>query len=275
MRLLLALLLTLAAFAQSNPFFVFDNGIGRGTLPADAQAELAQKAGFDGIGYSPQPNFPEMLTALDARGLKMFSIYLVADISKPAPYFTPDFVDAVRRIKGRDTMILLGINGHADDAEARALGVIRTFADLAAGQGQRVALYPHYGFYTGRVEDALRLAEASGRANVGVAFNLCHWLKVGDEPNLLPRLRQALPRLYMVSINGADHTGGWDRLIQPLDRGEFDVYGFLKTLRDLGYTGPIGLQCYQVPGDLAENLQRSMAAWRRFAARLDGSRPLK
>ena len=55
----------------------------------------------------------------------------------------------------------------------------------------------------------------------------------------------------MVSINGADHTGGWDRLIQPLDRGEFDVYGFLKTLRDLGYTGPIGLQCYMVPGDLA------------------------
>jgi sugar phosphate isomerase/epimerase len=275
MRFLLIFCLLLPAFAGTNPFFVFDNGIGRGTLPAEAQAELAKKTGFDGVGYTPQANFAEMLAALDARGLKMFNIYLVADISKPAPYYPPAFIDAVRRIQGRDTMILLAINGRAEDAEARALSVIRTFADLTAGQGQRVVLYPHYGFYTNRVEDALRLAEASGRPNVGVAFNLCHWLRVGDEKNMVERLRQALPRLDLVSINGADHTGDWDRLIQPLDRGDFDVHGFLETLRSLGYTGPIGLQCYKVPGELEENLRRSMAAWRRFTAGRNGSKPLR
>ena len=72
----------------------------------------------------------------------------------------------------------------------------------------------------------------------------------------------------MVSINGAEHEGGWDRLIQPLDRGEFDVYGLLKKLVVLGYKGPIGLQCYKVPGDREENLTHSMAAWSKFSARM-------
>jgi len=75
--------------------------------------------------------------------------------------------------------------------------------------------------------------------------------------------------LFLVSINGADHKGGWDKLIQPLDRGEFDVRTFLEQLRDVGYTGPVGLQCYNVKGDLRENLQRSMKAWKEFSQSLN------
>jgi hypothetical protein len=36
----------------------------------------------------------------------------------------------------------------------------------------------------------------------------------------------------------------------------------------MGYKGPIGLQCYQVSGDMEENLRRSMTAWRNFSRRL-------
>jgi len=72
-----------------------------------------------------------------------------------------------------------------------------------------------------------------------------------------------------VTINGADADGtGWGQLIQTLDRGTFDVGLFLKTLKDLGYTGPVGLQCYAVPGDKYENLKRSMAAWREISAEI-------
>ena len=81
----------------------------------------------------------------------------------------------------------------------------------------------------------------------------------------------ARPHLFLVTINGADHDGeSWDRLIQPLDRGSFDVYGLLKMLKDLGYTGPIGLQCYGVAGDKYENLERSIDAWRKLSDRLAG-----
>ena len=39
---------------------------------------------------------------------------------------------------------------------------------------------------------------------------------------------------------------------------------FLRTLRELGYTGPIGLQCYGTGGDAREHLVRSLNGWRRL-----------
>jgi sugar phosphate isomerase/epimerase len=140
----------------------------------------------------------------------------------------------------------------------------------------RVVLYPHVGFYVARVEDAVRLAKKVDRKNVGVSFNLCHFLKLDDEKNLELRLKEASPYLLAVSINGADggstQTMSWDRLIQTLDRGSFDVGHVLKSLKELGYTGPIGLQCYAIPGDCRENLKHSMDAWRRRSERMASER---
>ena len=96
------------------------------------------------------------------------------------------------------------------------------------------------------------MAEKVDRPNVGVMFNLCHWLKVDKSRDYKPLLEKALPRLWAVSINGADERDdqdGWEHYIQPLDQGSFDVGKFLRTLKELGYKGPIGLQCYGIGGD--------------------------
>jgi len=105
-------------------------------------------------------------------------------------------------------------------------------------------------------------------------FNLCHWLKVDDEKNLKPLLTSAMPHLFAVSIHGADRaeeihagTGNW---IQPLGNGSFDVGALLDTLRELGYQGPVGLQCYGIPGDARDHLTKSMTDWRRL---MDARRP--
>ena len=66
-----------------------------------------------------------------------------------------------------------------------------------------------------RIEDAVRVADKVDRPNVGVMFNLCHWLRVNKERNYKPLLAQAMPRLWAVSINGADEFDdqpGWDAL---------------------------------------------------------------
>jgi sugar phosphate isomerase/epimerase len=113
----------------------------------------------------------------------------------------------------------------------------------------------------------MRVADKVDRPNVGVMFNLCHWLRVDKSRDYQSLLKQALPRLWAISINGADEQDdkpGWARYIQPLDQGSFDVAGFLRTLKELGYTGPIGLQCYGIGGDAREHLARSLAAWRRL-----------
>jgi sugar phosphate isomerase/epimerase len=76
-----------------------------------------------------------------------------------------------------------------------------------------------------------------------------------------------------VSINGTDRgaeikagTGNW---IQPLDGGTFDMFAFLGELRRIGYRGPIGLQCYGIPGDAAVHMRRSMTAWVALKRRLE------
>ena len=254
-----------------NEFFAFDNGTGRGKLAPQAQAKMLKELGYAGIGYSGAKGIPKMLKALDQFGLKMFSIYVGARVGPKGPTYDPSLKEAIKQLKGRHTLIWLTISGgkpSSSDYDQQAVKVVREIGKLADESGLRVALYPHVGFYVARVEDALRVVEKVDRKNVGASFNLCHWLKVGDEKNMKTRLQQAMPRLFAVSINGADHEGGWDRLIQTLDRGKFDVYNFLKTLKAMGYTGPIGLQCYAIKGDVKGNLSRSMAAWRKFAARM-------
>lgn len=268
----LVLLAASLSWAQplSNPFFAFDNGTGRDQkLPLDQQADLVKKAGYAGIGFSGALRVPEMLQALESRGLKLFSIYVASRIDGDKPSFDPALPEAIRQLKGRDTVIWLTVQGRSADGDSRAAAVVREVADLAAASGLRVVLYPHVGFHVERIEDALRIRKLADRPNIGVTFNLSHFLAIGDEPNLDQRLKEALPYLEMVSINGADHQGewrrgDWSRLIQTLDRGEFDIRGFLRKLASLGYKGPVGLQCYQVAGDIQENLSRSMAAWRKF-----------
>ena len=254
--------------ALDNPFFAFDNGTGRGRLSFEEQAALTEETGYAGMGFTGAKKIPEMLAELDAKDLDMFSIYVGAQIGPDGPSYDPNLKEAIRQLEGRETFIWLTISGNGPNADEQAVAVVREIGDLAAESGLRVALYGHVGMFVESVVDGLRIADKVDRPNVGVSFNLCHWLKSGDEPNMRMRLEQALPRLFLVSINGADHEGNWDRLIRTLDQGEFDVYAFLTELKQVGYDGPIGLQCYAIKGDIRENLDRSMGAWRAFVKRM-------
>jgi sugar phosphate isomerase/epimerase len=264
----------------ANPLFAFDNGTGRDQhVPPDEQAMMLKELGYAGIGYTGTQRIPEMLKALDAQGLKMFSIYVGANVDAGKPPYDPGLKAAIRQLKGRDTLIwvyVLGGRPSSADSDNRAVTILREIADMASESGLRVAMYPHVGFYVARVEDSVRLAKKVGRKNLGATFNLCHFLKLDNEKNLAQRLAEAMPYLFMVSINGADagDTGAmpWNRLIQTLDRGSFDVGRVLRTLKQLGYTGPIGLQCYAIPGDCRENLTHSMKGWRHLCAAIAAER---
>lgn len=253
------------------PFFVLSNGIQDAKHPTpESQAKVLAELGYDGIAPSGTHGIPEMLAALDRHGLKMYGLYVGANLDADQPKYDPGLPSAIKQLKGRTTHIWLTVRSKkhrpsADTGDDRAVEIIRELSDLCKKSGIRIALYPHTWFYVQRVEDAVRVAKKVDRENVGVTFNLCHWLKVDGPKNLQKRIALARPYLFLVTINGADIDGtSWDRLIQPLDRGTFDNAVLLKMLQTAGYTGPVGLQCYAVPGDKVENLRRSMAAWRRL-----------
>lgn len=243
------------------------------------QAQLLKELGYAGAGHLWLDNVPKRLATLDAAGLKLFQIYLRVDIAPGKEPYDRRLKETMPLLKGRGVMLALLMTGMAPSDKAgdpRAVEIVREIADIARGAGGRIALYPHVNDWLERVEDAVRIAAKVDRPNVGVMFNLCHWLKVDEESNLKPLLIYAMPYLFAVTINGTDRaddihagTGNW---IQPLGSGAFDMFAFLKQLRELGYTGPVGLQCYGIKGDARGHLTRSMAAWRALMQRL-GSPP--
>lgn len=264
----LALALLAAGVSLAGDFYVLDNCAGRGRFTSAEQAALLNRLGIKGIGSTRPGELSAALGAFDANGVAVRALYTVADISAGGARIDPDVEPAIKALKGRPAIVLLGINGKAPDGDKLALDVISRVHRMAASSGLAVALYPHYGFHIATVDDALRLADQYNSPEVGISFNLCHWLRErgGKEPaeSVVGRLR----RLRTVVINGADYEGGWDRLIQTLDRGEFDVYRLLQLLKARGLDVPVGLQCYNIAGEPEETLTRSSAAWRAFSTRL-------
>lgn len=265
------LLCTLSSVTAENPFFAFDNGVGRGIWTSEGQAKCLAELGYAGISYQDDKQLDARLASFAARGLKIFNLYVPCYVDKD-PAFSPELLTTIDRLKGTGVDLWLTVQGRAED-DTNAVKAIRELADRAAQSGVRVALYPHAGFHVATLDDALRVLSKVERDNIGVTFNLCHELKAGNAARFDALLEQAAPHLYYVSINGADHEGDWNRLIRPLGEGDFDVYGVLKTLKTLGYAGPIGLQCYNVQGDTRKNLEKSMAAWNGYQERLQSERP--
>ncbi len=255
----------------ANPFFAFDNGLHGIADPPKVLKEL----GYDGAGLSGW-NVAGQAGRYRGAGLRVFSTYVACQFDQ-TPRYDPQAKQAIEDLKGSGVILWLTVRGgRPGQNDEKAAAVVREIAELAAAADLRVALYPHTGFYVATTADALRLARQVDRENVGVSINLCHELMTDQGPKLDATIREAMPKLFLVSINGADAKQpgfSWDRLIQPLGRGDFDVGRFLGQLKAAGYQGPVGLQCYAVKGDSVENLRQSISAWKAYSARLAAEPP--
>jgi sugar phosphate isomerase/epimerase len=223
----------------------------------------------------------ERIRTLDAVGLKTVHIYATAKLKAGAPgapvAVEPALAAVVPLLKDHGVQIAFAIQDlrgrKPSDAvgDAEAVDLVRQVAAVAEPVGATVVLYPHVGFWMERSSDALRVARQVDRPNVGVMWNLCHWLRAEGDGALEAVLRDALPYLKAVSINGSDTraelaAARWplERWIRPLGQGSFDVAMVLAILDRLGWQGPVCLQCYGIRGDARDHLAASMAAWRRL-----------
>ena len=267
-----------------NEFFALDTALVK-NLSKDVLREQDIEA-LASLGYSglapvvPNAAAWQRLTGqivpwLDARKLKLVAVYTGAQVTGGQYSLDPELKRNLPFLKGRGTAVWLPVLSKTfkpsdEEADSVAVAAVRQVADWAAEQDLAVSLYPHVGSLTERVSDVVRIADKAGRKNVGVTFNLCHWLRTDGPDSMGRMLKLAIPRLSLVTINGADRDGkDWVRLIQPLDSGTFDVGAFLDELQNLGYRGPIGLQGFAVANNQKiepiENLTRSMAAWKKLA----------
>ena len=255
---------------SSNDFFVFDNGVGRGTWAPEKQARVLKELGYDGISYNltTQEALAHWQRAFNDEGLKIYGLYVRTYVDGARRY-QDELREAIEVLKGSDTIIWMTIEGGTNqrgELDRQAVENVCQVADWAAQAGLRVVIYPHVNYYVETAEDALRIYRQFDRNNVAISFNLYHELRFGNRDRLNEIINKTAPYLELVSINGSDIGTPRDNKI--LDAGTFDVLSVLGQFKAVGYTGPIGLQCWALPGDDRENLALSMAAWRRLTQRL-------
>ncbi|MCX6900882.1 MAG: TIM barrel protein [Verrucomicrobia bacterium] len=268
-------LATVMARAETNPFFVFDNGLrGENLKTIASQLDLAKEIGFAGIAWrtdAPE-RVKEALEGSKQRGMKLFVIYCNLDLKDGKMVYDPRLKEIIALCKGTDTMIWPNMTSkqfkNSDPAgDDIAVAGLRELAGLCDANGLRIAIYPHVNMWVHRVEDAIRVAKKVNRKNVGLTFNLCHALLDEAEARIPALIEESAPHMFVATINGADSGATkkeMPRIIQTLDKGSYDVGIVLKKLKAVGFKGPIGLQCYNIKGDPKTLLTGSMNAWRKM-----------
>ena len=275
MRSLLVYLCALGALVAADRPVFFAMDTAARLEPAECAAVLAE-LGYAGLGGRPA-TAKAHAAALQAKGLVFFNGYHVTHFAYGETQLPADLTQAVDDLAGTGGALWLAINKvqfpagllpRPEYGDTIVVPQLKRLVAYATPKGVKISLYPHAGFWAARFETCVRVASKVDDPNLGVTFNLCHWLKVeGSERDPLPLIKEALPRLNFITINGAD-TGdtqnlGWDKLIQPLGRGTYDVGTFVAKARAAGYRGPFGFQGYGIKMEPKELLKETMEGWKK------------
>ena len=276
LTLICFLIVSVASYAEEpfHPFFAFKNSMETKLPDMEEQASVLAEIGFDGYDHRELEGLADALEALDARGLKLHTIYFRVDIDNPEQPWNAGLEAALPLLKGRNT--ILWCHTHSKrfspsdpEGDVYAVPIFQALADKVAPFDVRVAPYPHVNFWVETPEDTARIAAQVNRPNVGASFNLYHWKVLeGTRKRPLEEVAALLaPYLMVVSING--HNGN-TIAIGPLEEEDLEEYhAVLAAFRDEGFRGPVGLQCYAIETDAPAHLRQSMKVWeklkRRFA----------
>ena len=216
--------------------------------------------------------------SVENEGLQMPVIYTPLNFEADRKTEKPsiDEIKGVIKTAAKGTVVYFHLHStsYKNDAEKGdqvVSAILRDLSVFAAGYGVKLAVYPHITLYCETLEHSVKLAKMVDRKNYGAVLNLCHLLKVEGSKGIEDKIKMFTPWLVAVNICGADEGDtrqmGWERLIQPLGQGSFDTYQLVKTLLNSGYKGPIGLQCYNLKGDAAETLTKSLQTWTEYKKR--------
>jgi len=258
MKLLLAIMSpwVFVSYVSAMEVYAFRNGCAFGDY--EKEAKTLKSLGYTGISQVKKggEDLAERIAIYERHGLKVLSIYLNVED-------TPIKAEMVKPFAGKKALIELTVRKRTP----QTIDAVTKTVEMASKMGIKVALYPHHGFAVATMPQAMAIIEEVQHTNLGVMFNLCHFLRGENVEHLETTLEKSGDRLFAISTNGADIDGkNWTQLIQPLDQGSFPQERLFKKLKALGFPGPVGIQCYGVKGDKQKNLQRSMEAWKKVIA---------
>ncbi|HUQ70533.1 MAG TPA: TIM barrel protein, partial [Planctomycetaceae bacterium] len=231
--------------------FERDNLVAWCIVPFDAKkrgpeerAAMLERMGVRKLAYDYRaehiPTFDAELDALKKHGIELTAWWFPTTLNEEAKLI----LSVLERHQIQTQLWVTGGGGPTaspDEQRARVKAEaarIRPIAEAAAKIGCRVALYNHGGWF-GEPENQLEIIRELNLPNVGIVYNQHH----GHEhltrfPQLLQQMK---PHLYALNLNGMTPDGDQKGMkIVPLGAGDLDL-GLIKTIRDSGYAGPIGI----------------------------------
>lgn len=277
------LLLALPLFAKkkvNNIFYAQNtlNGFRNAPKSASEKAKLLKAIGYDGLEGFGDQDFIGLRKALEREGLRMPVVYtpLNFEADKKPEKPSVDEIKEIIKAAGKGTVVYFHLHSDSykkdkEKGDQEVTAILRDLSDFATGFGIKLGVYPHVSLYCETLEHSVKLAKMVDRKNYGAVLNLCHLLKVEGSSGIEDKIKKFTPWLVAVNICGADDGDtrqmGWEHLIQPLGQGSFDTYWLVKLLLDNGYKGTIGLQCYNLKGDVTETLTKSLQTWKGYKER--------
>ena len=262
----------------SPELFAFQTGFANASSKAPEDlVKLVHQAGFDGVELMGLQQVERFLPALKQSNLKLHSLYLKLDLDRPDQPVDPNWSRVLR--EHGDDLHAVWFHVHSQEfpksdpvGDDRCVEILRSLSDQVKPWGIKIGIYHHVGLWAEQFSDGVRVARKVDRDNVGAVFNLCHYLKTAGPSRLEQELGSAFPHVLLVSINGADdgetQSMGWDRLIQPLDQGSFDVARVLRVLKAHHYDGPVGLQGYAIREKPEDFFPRSVDAYQELLQKI-------
>jgi sugar phosphate isomerase/epimerase len=227
----------------------------------DRCAEAA-KAGFRGIGLwhadidhqLETRTLAEMKQSFDDAGLEYLEVEFLADFFAPAGGPARAQSDALRQ-RLFEVAAVFGAHhikvGNIPGTPCELPRLIEEFAALCADAAQHTDAKIAYEFMpfdvnVNTLDAALELAAGAAAPNGGLAVDTWHMGKLGIAADELRRI--PLEQLVWVELSDGQFADMDDPIDETINHrrlpgeGEFDIPGYVAAVRQLGYTGPWGVE---------------------------------
>jgi sugar phosphate isomerase/epimerase len=276
--LLSALLLPLNTSSAATPdsLFARDNLVAWCIVPFDAakrnprqRSEMLDRLGLSRVAYDWRDNhIPEWDDEL--RQYQSHKIELTAFW---APTRHGEILDLLKRHNVR-AQLWTDHNPKGETDGERIANSVAHFAPLAAlakTADCTVGLYNHGGWF-GHPRNLITIVEqlkAKGHSNVGIVYNLHH--AHDDLADFAANLKLMKPHLLCLNLNGMKAGGP---KILPLGQGDDDL-SLLRTIRDSGYAGPLGILNHREELDAETGLKQNLDGLKQLLHRLGDADALK
>jgi sugar phosphate isomerase/epimerase len=265
-----------AAAAADDDVFATNNLVAWCIVPFDAKkrgpeerAQMLDRLGLKRLAYDWRdehiPTFDQEVETMQRHGIEVTAWWFPGGLNDTAR----KILDCLERHQVKAQLwITMGDPApqasQADKVQAAAAAV-RPIAEAAGKIGCSVALYNHGGWF-GEPENQVAIIEHLQMRNVGIVYNFHHGHgHLARFPELMGKMQ---PHLLAINLNGmvadGDKVG---KKILTLGEGDQDLT-LLKTIRDSGWRGPVGILDHRPETDSEETLRANLTGLQQLRQQL-------